>query len=261
MKASAILSVIAVSGTGAAAKRYNSYYGSDNCAYDPTVAAPEAIKLIDSGSWMPLIKTAAGGVGIAYQTADGPYYKPEHPAAADEGLYDLAYEEEGDKWYLAMYEDGRLGWVSKSSNGAEYGRDGYEKYVTTIFAFKCSGRISTYFDEHYLTLEVNDGNEAYYRYEPTPADEARSLYALPLGDEAAADENLDDASIDRRASTKPGRPVKPVRPVRPIKPAKSGVLGAVKTAIGQAPSTTVIGAPAEPVRAPAEPIIPTPTLT
>ncbi|KAF7505531.1 hypothetical protein GJ744_000693 [Endocarpon pusillum] len=113
----------------------------ENCALDPNTA--DEFLLLDAVSVSPMVNNN-GVASVATEILSTlPSYRFLKPAGAPPGIFDIVLSSGSEKLYFSVFSSGKVGFTSASSNGQSLidGPDG-EKYVTTIFALECGGKVS-----------------------------------------------------------------------------------------------------------------------
>ncbi|MCJ1245337.1 hypothetical protein MMC30_002541 [Trapelia coarctata] len=106
-----------------------------DCLFDPNV--PESkVQLLDPDTGIPFINVN-GRATLAVEVAeDVPGYHFSKPAGGPAGVFDLQTD---DGLFIAVFEDGHVGFVPTGSNGQTYVGTSPNKYITTIWSVQCDG--------------------------------------------------------------------------------------------------------------------------
>ena len=90
-------------------------------------------------------------------------------------MNDFTADIDGDTRYMALFNDGTLGWANRSSNGQS---DADGNIVTTLFALECNGRVHAGIDgaaEMVFSISDDDGTATLAPSSQTPS----TLVAVP----------------------------------------------------------------------------------
>ncbi|KAF2673741.1 hypothetical protein BT63DRAFT_476221 [Microthyrium microscopicum] len=107
------------------------------CIFDKENPSPE-IKILDPKDGIPFINVEGALQKTRSILENFPKYKLEKVAGGRHDIFDLKLQND----YLALFDDGTLGFAPSSSQGPLPRSKGRKQYISSIFALSCDGDLS-----------------------------------------------------------------------------------------------------------------------